>query len=236
MTNFGGASLRVLIWISKGFLEDLARIATTGEKNFELVGLVTDTDEARKHLTSGNVDIVILGKGRFEEWSRLWREGTFDSVPQFCALLVTAIPVSTSILMEASQVGIYDAVDLTMDRDAIGQRMVDLYAQLQRDVPMQNGILDSRGGEHQLLRVITDETDRKILLLISQGKFDKEISQELFLSTQTIRNRVSRILTESGARNRTHLAILSASGQISNSITQSQDNDSDESGNQNQVA
>ena len=224
------------MWISKGFLEDLARIATTGEKNYELVGLVTDTDEARKHLTSGNVDIVILGKGRFEEWSRLWREGTFDSVPQFCALLVTAIPVSTSILMEASQVGIYDAVDLTMDRDAIGQRMVDLYAQLQRDVPMQNGILDSRGGEHQLLRVITDETDRKILLLISQGKFDKEISQELFLSTQTIRNRVSRILTESGARNRTHLAILSASGQISNSITQSQDNDSDESGNQNQVA
>ena len=224
------------MWISKGFLEDLARIATTGEKNFELVGLVTDTDEARKHLTSGNVDIVILGKGRFEEWSRLWREGTFDSVPQFCALLVTAIPVSTSILMEASQVGIYDAVDLTMDRDAIGQRMVDLYAQLQRDVPMQNGILDSRGGEHQLLRVITDETDRKILLLISQGKFDKEISQELFLSTQTIRNRVSRILTESGARNRTHLAILSASGQISNSVTQSQDNDSDESGNQNQVA
>ena len=224
------------MWISKGFLEDLARIATTGEKNFELVGLVTDTDEARKHLTSGNVDIVILGKGRFEEWSRLWREGTFDSVPQFCALLVTAIPVSTSILMEASQVGIYDAVDLTMDRDAIGQRMVDLYAQLQRDVPMQNGILDSRGGEHQLLRVITDETDRKILLLIAQGKFDKEISQELFLSTQTIRNRVSRILTESGARNRTHLAILSASGQISNSITQNQDNDSDESGNQNQVA
>ena len=224
------------MWISKGFLEDLARIATTGEKNYELVGLVTDTDEARKHLTSGNVDIVILGKGRFEEWSRLWREGTFDSVPQFCALLVTAIPVSTSILMEASQVGIYDAVDLTMDRDAIGQRMVDLYAQLQRDVPMQNGILDSRGGEHQLLRVITDETDRKILLLISQGKFDKEISQELFLSTQTIRNRVSRILTESGARNRTHLAILSASGQISNSITQNQDNDSDESGNQNQVA
>jgi DNA-binding NarL/FixJ family response regulator len=224
------------MWISRGFLEDLARIATTGEKNYELVGLVTDTDEACKHLTSGNVDIVILGKGRFDEWSRLWREGTFDSVPQFCALLVTAIPVSTSILMEASQVGIYDAVDLTMDRDAIGQRMVDLYAQLQRDVPMQNGILDSRGGEHQLLRVITDETDRKILLLISQGKFDKEISQELFLSTQTIRNRVSRILTESGARNRTHLAILSASGQISNSITQSQDIDPDESGNQNQVA
>lgn len=200
--------MRVLIWISKGFLEDLARIATRGEKNFELVGLVTNSDDARTHLTSGNVDLVLLGKGRLEEWSHMWRDGCFDNVPQFCALLVTTIPVSTSILMEASEVGIFDVVDLTMDRDAIGQRMVDLYAQLRRDVPMRNVILDSRVGEHKLLRDISDATDRKILLLIAQGKFDKEISEELFLSLQTIRNRVSRMLTESGARNRTHLAII----------------------------
>jgi DNA-binding NarL/FixJ family response regulator len=226
----------VLIWISKGFLEDLARIATRGEKNYELVGLVSDTDEARKYLTSGGVDIVILGKGRLEEWSRMWREGAFDKVPQFCALLVTTIPVSTAILMEASEVGIYDAVDLTMDREAIGQRMLELFTQIDRDAPMQNGILDSRGEEHQILRDITDETDRKILLLISQGKFDKEISQELFLSVQTIRNRVSRILTESGARNRTHLAMLLMGGRVGDTKTQGQSNDPDESGNQNQVA
>ncbi|MTA93680.1 MAG: hypothetical protein F2545_04895 [Actinobacteria bacterium] len=228
--------MRVLIWISKGFLEDLARIATKGEKNYELAGLVTDTDEAREQLTSGNVDIVLLGKGRLEEWSQMWREGAFDNVPQFCAILVTTIPVSTSILMEASQVGIYDVVDLTMDRDAIGQRMLDLYAQLRRDVPMQNGILDARGGDHPLLRDISDETDRKILLLISQGKFDKEISQELFLSLQTIRNRVSRMLTESGARNRTHLAIIFTREKLSGTSgipgTVNPDRDDDE----NQVA
>jgi DNA-binding NarL/FixJ family response regulator len=224
------------MWISQGILEDLARIATKGEKNFELVGIVTQTDEARKFLTSGSVDIVVLGIGRFEEWSRMWREGTFDKVPQFCAVLVTAIPTSSSVLMEASQVGIYDVVDLTMDRDVIGQRMLDLYAYLQRDVPMQNGILDSRGGEHQILREITDDTDRKILLLISQGKFDKEISQELCLSLQTIRNRVSRILTESGARNRTHLAVLYTNGNAAGMKSQSSYVDLDESGHRNQVA
>lgn len=228
--------MRVLIWISKGFLEDLARIATKGEKNYELAGLVTDTETAREHLTSGNVDIVLLGKGRLEEWSQMWREGAFDNVPQFCAILVTTIPVSTSILMEASQVGIYDVVDLTMDRDVIGQRMLDLYAQLRRDVPMQNGILDSRGGEHQLLRDISDETDRKILLLISQGKFDKEISQELFLSLQTIRNRVSRMLSESGARNRTHLAILFTREKLSPASTVDGKDDPDKDDDQTQVA
>jgi DNA-binding NarL/FixJ family response regulator len=196
------------MWVSKGFLEDLARIATKGEKHYELLGVVTETETARDLLTSGDVDIVILGHGRFGEWSRMWREGTFANTPQFCAMLVSAIPVSTATLMEASEVGIFDVADLTMDRGVIGERMLDLYAQLRRDRPMQNDMLESYANRHHLLRDISDETDRKILLLISQGKFDKEISQELFLSLQTIRNRVSRMLSESGARNRTHLAVM----------------------------
>ena len=237
MTNFGGgASLRVLIWISKGFLEDLARIATKGEKNFELLGVVTDAEAARDVLTSGDVDIVLLGKGRLEEWSQMWRDGLFAHTPQFCAMLISTIPVSTSTLMEASQVGICDVVDLTMDRDAIGQRMVDLFAQLRRDIPMQNGILDSHAERYQLLSDISDDTDRKILQLIAQGKFDKEISKELFLSLQTIRNRVSRILTESGARNRTHLAVLFTTEKARDCTQGNESQNPEESGNHDQVA
>jgi DNA-binding NarL/FixJ family response regulator len=224
------------MWVSKGLLEDLARFATKGEKEYELLGVVTETEAARDFLTSGDVDIVIVGHGRFEEWSQMWREGVFVNTPQFCAMLISTVPVSTATLMEASEVGIFEVADLTMDRDVIGQRMLDLYASLQRDVPMQNGILDSRGGEHQILREITDDTDRKILLLISQGKFDKEISQELCLSLQTIRNRVSRILTESGARNRTHLAVLYTNGNAAGMKSQSSHVDLDESGHRNQVA
>jgi DNA-binding NarL/FixJ family response regulator len=226
----------VLIWISKGFLEDLARIATKGEKEYELLGVVTDAEAARDVLTSGDVDIVLLGKGRFEEWSQMWREGVFAGVPQFCAMLISTIPVSASTLMEASQVGICDVVDLTMDRDAIGQRMVDLFAQLRRDIPMQNGMLDSYTDQYRLLKDISDDTDRKILQLIAQGKFDREISQELFLSLQTIRNRVSRMLTESGARNRTHLAVLFTTEKARDSAPGNEGRDTDETGNQDQVA
>jgi DNA-binding NarL/FixJ family response regulator len=226
----------VLIWISKGFLEDLARIATKGEKNYELLGVVTDAEAARDVLTSGDVDIVLLGKGRFEEWSQMWREGVFADIPQFCAMLISTIPVSTSTLMDASQVGICDVVDLTMDRDAIGQRMLDLFAQLRRDIPMQNGILDSHAERYQLLSDISDDTDRKILQLIAQGKFDKEISKELFLSLQTIRNRVSRMLTESGARNRTHLAVLFTTEKARDCPQGNESQNPEESGNQDQVA
>jgi DNA-binding NarL/FixJ family response regulator len=224
------------MWVSKGFLEDLARIATKGEKDYELLGVVTETEVARDFLTSGNVDIVILGHGRFGEWSQMWREGTFVDTPQFCAMLVSAIPVSTATLMEASEVGIFDVADLTMDRGVIGQRMLDLYAQLRRDIPMQNDILDSHTEQHQLLKDISDETDRKILQRILQGKFDKEIAHELFLSLQTIRNRVSRMLTETGARNRTHLAVMSIQDKSDEVEESTHRSSRDDSGEQDQVA
>jgi DNA-binding NarL/FixJ family response regulator len=226
----------VLIWISKGFLEDLARIATKRENSFDLVGIVTDAGEAQEHLTTGNVDIVLLGKGRLDEWAQMWNNDVFIHTPRFCVMLVATIPVSTSTLLEASQVGIHDVVDLTMNRDDIGQRMLDLYAQLRRDAPMQNGMLESYANRHHLLREISDETDRKILWLISQGKFDKEISEELFLSLQTIRNRVSRMLTETGARNRTHLAVMFTRERALEDDEIDTDSYPDEEGPRNQVA
>lgn len=200
--------LRVLIWVSKGFFEDLARVVTRRETNFELLDIVTEKDDACGYLTSGKVDIVLLGKGRFDEWSQMWSDGLFENTPKFFAMLLTATPVSTATLIEASHVGIFDVVDLMMDKNVIGQRMLELFAQLHRDEPIQNNILQLRADEHELLQFIPDATDRRILRLISQGKFDKEISEELFLSVQTIRNRISDMLTQSGAKNRTHLAVL----------------------------
>lgn len=53
-----------------------------------------------------------------------------------------------------------------------------------------------------------DQVDHDIAAMISSGMSDKEIADALYLSLQTIRNRVSRLLHDSGARNRTHLAMV----------------------------
>ena len=53
-----------------------------------------------------------------------------------------------------------------------------------------------------------DETDRKILTLVARGCTNAEISDQVFLSLQTVRNRLSNLLTKFGKRNRTGLAIL----------------------------
>lgn len=55
---------------------------------------------------------------------------------------------------------------------------------------------------------VTDAVDREIVRLVASGFTDKEISDVVNYSHQTIRNRISRILGDTGARNRTHLACM----------------------------
>jgi len=55
---------------------------------------------------------------------------------------------------------------------------------------------------------LRDDVDRRIVELIAEGCGDHEICEAVFLSNQTVRNRISRILFDSDARNRTHLATM----------------------------
>lgn len=64
------------------------------------------------------------------------------------------------------------------------------------------------------------DTDREIALLISQGLTDKDIAAAVHFSVQTVKNRVSRILTQVGAANRTQLAVFVATNTEMNGPTQ----------------
>lgn len=52
-----------------------------------------------------------------------------------------------------------------------------------------------------------ERTDDEIADLVSRGFTDREISEMLHFSHQTTRNKISRVLSRSGLRNRTDLAI-----------------------------
>ncbi len=51
-----------------------------------------------------------------------------------------------------------------------------------------------------------NDTEKKILVLIAEGKTNKEIAEELFLSYKTIKNYVSNILSKLGLSNRAEAA------------------------------
>lgn len=65
--------------------------------------------------------------------------------------------------------------------------------------------LESRGLG--LIRRL-DANDRHIARLIALGYSDKQIAETVFLGLQTVRNRVSRMLSRFGKENRTQLALF----------------------------
>jgi DNA-binding NarL/FixJ family response regulator len=54
------------------------------------------------------------------------------------------------------------------------------------------------------------DRERQIAVFLVQGLTNKEIAEQLFLSTETIKSYVARILRKLGARNRVQAAVLLA--------------------------
>ena len=59
---------------------------------------------------------------------------------------------------------------------------------------------------HDAALEIRDDMDRDIVDLVSLGLADREVAAAVHLAEQTVRNRISRILEQSGLKNRTQLA------------------------------
>ena len=60
---------------------------------------------------------------------------------------------------------------------------------------------------HNVAWIAHDETDLEILMELVEGSSNEEISERVGIALQTVRNRVSRLMKEAGARNRTQLAL-----------------------------
>ena len=63
-----------------------------------------------------------------------------------------------------------------------------------------------------------DDTDRAILDLVSVGMQDCDIGNVVHASTQTVKNRISAMLTRSGCRNRTQLAWMHSNDALTDVI------------------
>ncbi len=65
------------------------------------------------------------------------------------------------------------------------------------------------GGTDDVLASLSEQ-EQKILLLIADGKTNKEIAEEIFLSDKTVKNYVSSILSKLNLRRRSEAAAFIA--------------------------
>jgi NarL family two-component system response regulator LiaR len=125
-------------------------------------------------------------------------------------------------LIRAVKAGAHGCVDKTIPPEDLVQAIRDVYSgkpSLSAGIAWRilRGIT---GSEVQQSKDKLSERETQILRLLTQGKLDEEIAQELVLTEVTIRTHISRILAKLGLENRVQAALYGLrSGLVSISET-----------------
>jgi len=126
-----------------------------------------------------------------------------------CPVILLTGKVSDELLVEAGKIGVAEVAEKSIDRDElrvrVGRILCGEYLLSKERVLEAQNRLDRRG---MLELVSLGEVDREIMRYLGRGCTDREIAERVYLSPQTVRNRVSRLLTRLGRENRTQLALM----------------------------
>ena len=117
--------------------------------------------------------------------------------------------VSGRLVMEAINHGFSDVIRLGLPADEIMSR-IRMVLSGDTDLSRLTYVQGIRAlvGPDNRARFAHDEVDLRILLQLAYGHSNKEISESVFLSLQTVRNRISRLMHVTKAQNRTQLALM----------------------------
>lgn len=177
------------------------------DPDIDVVAKTTGREAVLEAAAGTNIDVAVMDV-------RLGGESGLDLAaavrriqPECKVVMLTAFP-SDVALVKAYELGASafhlksdsaDGLIRTIKDVANGLRFLDandVYAARQRLAATGADVLAS-----------VDDTDRKILALLAQGCTNAEISDQVYLSLQTVRNRLSNLLSKFKKRNRTELAI-----------------------------
>lgn len=184
------------------------------EPEFEIAATATDPVILYNLLRGCRFDIAISGALQACDFLEVYNSIYWRKPPKLKKVCLAAF-TSESTLDWALQLGFDDLVDGAQSHDETRQQLIDLVRGTR--IPNTSHCVVEPPVEenvHSLKVHLHDHIDREIVRLIARGYADREIAQCVFLSAQTIRNRVSRLLERSGARNRTHLAVLYVRGRV----------------------
>lgn len=201
----GPAPLRVLVADDHPVFRDGLRLALASAPSIALVGEVADGLAAVEAAAELRPDVVLMdlqmpGIDGVEATRRIRA-----AQPEVGVVVLTMLEHDESVvaalhagagaylLKESSCSDIVRAVESVARKQAVfgsgvAQRVMQYLA-------------DGRGGREVAFPQLT-EREREVLDLIAQGQSNQAIAQRLFLSSKTVRNHVSNILSKIHAANR----------------------------------
>lgn len=188
------------------------------QPDVRVVGQATTGGEAVAQAARLRPDVVLMDVRMPEmdgiEATRRISAPSFPASPPPRILMLTTFDIddyvhdalqagaSGFLLKDASPEELVHAVRVVAAGDAllspgITRRMIEQFAARRPRAPR----------DAALLTQLTDR-EREVLMLIAQGRSNKEVGEELFISDHTVKTHVGRLLTKLGVRDRVQLVIL----------------------------
>lgn len=205
-------SMKILIYDRQdNVIEWLRGVLITPE--FEIAATATDPVILYNLLRGRKFDVAISGALQACKFIDVYGSIYWKKPPALKKVCLAAF-TSEASLDWALHLGFDDLIDGAQPHDDTRAQIIALVSGTR--IPSTSRCIVEPPAEdaHTMFVNLADDIDREIVRLIAHGYADREIAQCVFLSPQTIRNRVSRLLDRSGARNRTHLAVLYVRGQV----------------------
>lgn len=195
--------ISVLLCFHQKYVRDILHNLVTSIPDIDVRAIVDSPCSARRHLSTEAVDIVITGSTFIEDLESI----VTSPRRQIRPMSVAVCGEMSSSIRERARLS---HVDLVIDVSAgLDDAHHSLFAEYSRFVearePSRVEAVTSVNDEGI---AVHDQIDREITHMIAAGYADLDIAAAVCLSHQTVRNRISRLLGDSGARNRTHLACM----------------------------
>lgn len=202
--------IRLVLCDDHDMVREALALFLSKEKNIEVVGSAATEESLLQLVKSTNPDIVLLdvrlgGESGINILRKLREGNTGQNVIMLTTFesdlaLVDAYEAGAAAFLLKS-VHVQNMLSTIKDV-ADGRRPFDVV-----EVRAAMARLEATGMS--VLRTL-DDTDRAILRELAKGSSDQQIAAVVFLSVQTVRNKVSRLLRRFDRENRTQIAVFLA--------------------------
>lgn len=200
--------IRVAICDDHVMVREALASVIESEEDVHIVG-ITDSLESTNELIETEVPEVLVMDVRLNGESGLdVARSVVAQHPDVKVVMLTSFN-SDEALVSAYELGASAFLLKSGSSDALVQTIKDVASGMRlinpAEVRVASESLEKRGMS--ILRKL-DANDRHIARLIALGYSDKQIAETVYLGLQTVRNRVSRMLSRFNKENRTQLALF----------------------------
>lgn len=215
-------SLRVLICDDHDMVRDALAKVLDDVDDIQVVTTCASVEETISHFEqqTNDVDVAVIDVRLQDGLGHDVTHWIKNHLPDVKIVLLTSF-MDDELLVEAYTSGADAIVLKGSPTTELVEAIRDVHASIRRidaTAAREASQRLSHSSRHKL--VLLDPVDREIADLIAKGLTDREIAASVHFGLQTIKNRVSKILTTVGAANRTQLAVMVATASMAPQVTE----------------